>query len=85
MLEPVALGRPTLYGPHTKNFRGIADVLAQKRGAEIVQDAWQLKERVCELLKDKESAAGMVGRGQEYIRAQQGVTARIADEIVKML
>ena len=85
MLEPVALGRPTLYGPHTKNFRGIADVLDKKRGAEIVQDAWQLKDRVCELLKDKESAANMVNRGQEYIREQQGVTARIADEIVKML
>ncbi|MBR4821222.1 3-deoxy-D-manno-octulosonic acid transferase, partial [bacterium] len=52
MLEPVALGRPTLYGPHTRNFRGIADVLAQRGGSEIAQDAWQLKEKVCEILSD---------------------------------
>lgn len=85
MLEPVALGRPTLYGRYTRNFKGIADVLAQKGGAEVVKDPWQLKERICELLEDRAVAQRMVERGQAYIRTQQGVTRRIADEIVKML
>ena len=85
MLESVALGRPTLYGPYTRNFRGIADVLAQRGGAEVVKDAWQLKERVAELLRDKKAAASLVERGQAYIKTQQGVTEKIADEIVKML
>lgn len=85
MLEPVALGRPTLYGPHTRNFRGIADVLAQRGGSEIAQDAWQLKEKISEILSDHKRAFDLVQRGQAYIRTQQGVTARIADEIVNML
>ena len=85
MIEPVALGVPTVYGPYTANFRGIADTLAEHDGARIVADQRELAARVIELWEHPEQMREMVTRGQAFIRSQQGATAATVRGVLELL
>ena len=85
MMEVAALGKPTLFGPHTFNFRQTVDALLKGQGALEVTDAAQLTAAVTRCLLDPDYAAGMGQRGQEVIRSQQGATARCLHQILKVL
>ncbi len=59
MLEPAALGKPVMVGPHTFNFSDILQQLLEVRGALQIQDAQELEDRrfaVC--LVSRNSATG---------------------------
>jgi len=85
MIEPVALGVPTLYGPYTSNFRGIADTLAECGGARIVAGRDELLLRIIELWKHPEAAREMTRKGREFIRAQQGAIHRNVETALELL
>ncbi len=85
MMEAAALGKPTLFGPHTFNFRQTVDALLKGQGALEVTDAAQLTAAVTRCLLDPDYAAGMGQRGREVIRSQQGATTRCLDQILKVL
>jgi 3-deoxy-D-manno-octulosonic-acid transferase len=85
MIEPVALGKPTVYGPHTKNFRGIADVLADHNGAKIVHSPEELADTVAALYASPAEARQLVFNGQAFIRSQQGATRRTIETIHELL
>jgi 3-deoxy-D-manno-octulosonic-acid transferase len=59
LLEPGALGRPVLFGPHIHNFRDIADRMATEGAALAVADAEALGEAVARLLSDDTARAAM--------------------------
>lgn len=81
-IEPIALGKPTIIGPHHKNF---ADVVAafQEAGGIIVSDAPMAA--ATELLSAPERARQMAERGREVIRGRQGATARHAELVYRLL
>ena len=85
MLEPVALGVPTVYGPYTSNFRGVADVLLEHDGARLVRTADELALAVLALWRDPADARAMVARGQAFVHSQQGATARSVQAITSVL
>jgi len=85
MIEPIALGVPTLYGPYTANFRGVADVLLEHGGARLVRSAGELAAAIQELWRDPAAAGAMVQRGQAFIRSQQGATQRNVASILAAL
>lgn len=74
MIEPIALGIPTLYGKYTSNFRGIADQLAASGGARIAPTPDDLARQVCAVWNDETAASEMRKKGQAFICAQQGAT-----------
>jgi 3-deoxy-D-manno-octulosonic-acid transferase len=77
MMEPVALGKPTVVGPHVENFRATVEALVAGRGLVQVATAGELRSAVARLLEGEEGPA-MANRGRDVVRAQQGATERYA-------
>ncbi|MBE7377223.1 lipid IV(A) 3-deoxy-D-manno-octulosonic acid transferase [Pseudomonas lopnurensis] len=77
LLEPAALGKPVLSGPHLFNF---LEISAQLRGAGAlreVQDADQLAQGVGELWRDPAAAQRMRDAGLGVLKANQGALERL--------
>ena len=78
MIEPVALGRPTIIGPDTRHFQVIADDLVSAGGVRRCR-SHELSEEVAELLADEGPRRTMIRNGRELIRSRQGATVRLGD------
>ena len=85
MIEPVALGLPVVYGPHTSNFRGVADTLADHGGARIVATVDELVAVTTELWRQPDHARDMIAHGQAFITSQQGATRRNVETALQLL
>ena len=78
MIEPVALGRPTIIGPDTRHFQVIADDLVSAGGVRRCEGN-ELADQVSLLLTDIDLRTSMIQRGRELIRTRQGATAGLGD------
>jgi 3-deoxy-D-manno-octulosonic-acid transferase len=77
LLEPAALGRPVVTGPHLFNTQDIADKF-EKLGAVItVNNAGQLGSAVADLFADRETAADIGNRGREVVMQNRGSLDRL--------
>jgi 3-deoxy-D-manno-octulosonic-acid transferase len=76
MLEPVMLGRPTLFGPFCDNFKEPVGRLLRAQGARQVQREDELEPALRELLDRPEQAQAMGLRGREALLAARGATDR---------
>jgi 3-deoxy-D-manno-octulosonic-acid transferase len=76
MLEPAALGKPVIFGPHVANFQESADRLLQAHGALQVPDEPGLEAALRELLADPARAKALGARALETIESAKGATAR---------
>jgi 3-deoxy-D-manno-octulosonic-acid transferase len=76
MLEPAALGRAVVHGPHVENFTQEARLLEKAGGSRIVRDPSHLAEVLEQLLKDPVQRELMGQAGREAVEAQKGATAR---------
>jgi 3-deoxy-D-manno-octulosonic-acid transferase len=74
-IEPSALGVPTVFGPHMKNFIQPAAILTDCGGARQVADADELRDTIIELLEYPERRQEMGIHAQEAIRQNQGAIA----------
>ncbi len=81
MLEPVALAKPTLTGPHYFNFLDIAKQLLEAGGLQEVADYQQLAQTVAELWRNSEKAQVMCRAGQQVLQRNQGALQRLLDII----
>jgi 3-deoxy-D-manno-octulosonic-acid transferase len=84
VLEPAALGRPVVVGPHTFNFSDITQQLIKTRGALRIQDAQELEQAVCRLFHEPELRDRMGHAGLELIKSGQGALQHTL-ELVKGL
>ncbi|HJZ90393.1 MAG TPA: 3-deoxy-D-manno-octulosonic acid transferase [Gemmataceae bacterium] len=85
MIEPAGFGVPVLFGPHTWNFRDAVDGLLEAGGAIRVHDEIELEEGVARLLTDPGVRERMGAVARQFVRLQQGATARtldIMDEVI---
>jgi 3-deoxy-D-manno-octulosonic-acid transferase len=85
MMEAAALGKCTIFGPHTFNFRQTVDVLLQGQGAIGVADKGDLQKAMEKCLSDPAYAEKIAQSGQAVIRANQGATARTMEVLRKIL
>mgnify|MGYP006284251617 FL=1 len=85
MIEAAALGRCTIFGPHTFNFRQTVDALLEGGGAVRVQDGSDLETTVRKCLSEPDYASAIARAGQEIIRRNQGATARTMDLLRQVL
>ncbi len=81
-IPPVALGKPTIVGPHHTNFEDIVHALQQHGGIRVALDPMTI---AAELLEDSSAAQEMVSRGREVIRGRQGASQRNADVVRGLL
>jgi 3-deoxy-D-manno-octulosonic-acid transferase len=77
LLEPAALGKPLLSGPHLFNFLDIAAQLRDAGDLLEVQDAAQLHAALRMLFADPDEARKRAQAGLGVMRANQGALARL--------
>jgi 3-deoxy-D-manno-octulosonic-acid transferase len=75
-LEPAAVAKPILCGPHTDDFTWIYQSLESAGGAVRVQDSEQLSAQVCQLLCDKAKNRWMGRRAYDVFAQNSGAVAR---------
>jgi 3-deoxy-D-manno-octulosonic-acid transferase len=85
MMEAAALGKCTMFGPHTFNFRQTVDVLLADNGAILVNDAQELFETVSKCLLEPDFAGEIAKNGREVIKKNQGATDRSIEQITRLL
>jgi len=76
LMEPAALGKAILFGPHVWNFQDTAKALLARDAARQVRTREELFAAAQELLADPERATSMGRRGITTIVECQGATER---------
>jgi 3-deoxy-D-manno-octulosonic-acid transferase len=52
LLEPIFFAKPTIFGPHTDNFKDISRTILEKRAGILVKDRSEFKKILIELISD---------------------------------
>jgi 3-deoxy-D-manno-octulosonic-acid transferase len=76
LLEPAALGKPVIVGPHTFNFREITRQLVENDAAIQVENAGELERAVCRLFSNPELRDQMGLAGIDLVKSGQGALER---------
>jgi 3-deoxy-D-manno-octulosonic-acid transferase len=77
VLEPAALSRPVLVGPHTFNFEEITLTLIREGGGERLDDGAELGSKVLELLGDRERRERMGRQARRVFDSERGAVRRV--------
>ena len=85
MAEAAALGKCTIFGPHTFNFNQTVDELLQNNGAIQVKNEQELFEAIQKCLEDSRFAQQIAQNGQNVIRKNQGATQKTLEQIKLLL
>jgi 3-deoxy-D-manno-octulosonic-acid transferase len=85
MVEAAALGKCTIFGPHTFNFKQTVDALLKDNGAIMVKDKQDLFATMQKCLTDRDFARRIAQNGREVIRKNQGATQKTINQIAKFL
>ncbi len=76
MLEPAAFGAAVSFGPNTKNFRDIVDLLLQNDAAIVVHDSNEMFKFVQKCLEQPDFARQLGDRGCELVKRNLGATKK---------
>ncbi len=85
MIEAAALGKCTIFGPHTTNFKQAVDALLEGNGAIMVKDKQQLLDTLQKCLNEPDFTEKIARNGQQVIKKNQGATKKTITEIEKLL
>ncbi len=77
LLEPAALGKPVVTGPHLFNTQDIANKFEKLGASVMVNNAGQLGTAVVDLFADPETAADIGNRGREIVQQNRGALDRL--------
>jgi len=80
-IEPAALGKPVIFGPHMFNFREITAVLLENAAAILVKESEGLFSSIKMLLNDNKKCSEMSKNAALAIAGKRGVTDRNIEEI----
>jgi 3-deoxy-D-manno-octulosonic-acid transferase len=76
VIEPAALGRPTVFGPNMWNFADTARLLLDGEAAVEVQDGGELVAVLDELLSDEPRRSRLGANARRLVEQSRGATAR---------
>jgi 3-deoxy-D-manno-octulosonic-acid transferase len=82
VMEPAALGKPVIVGPHHSDFQDTVDAMRSADGLIVTDDPGK---QIRELLEDPAKAKQVADAGRAVIRSRQGSTTRHADMILALL
>jgi 3-deoxy-D-manno-octulosonic-acid transferase len=85
LLEPAALAKPVLSGPHLFNFLEIAAQLRSAGALQEVEDAEGLAVAVQRLFELPRDAQRMAEAGLNVMRANQGALQRLLDGLGRLI
>jgi 3-deoxy-D-manno-octulosonic-acid transferase len=85
LLEPAALNRPVIVGPHTFNAADIAQMFLASGAAVQVESATELGAAVLDLLTNAARRDQMIARAHAILQANRGALARLLTLIETLL
>ncbi|NPV48034.1 MAG: 3-deoxy-D-manno-octulosonic acid transferase [Armatimonadetes bacterium] len=85
VLEPIAQGKPTLFGPYMADFRDISAIALREGCAVQVTDAAALQAECERLLASESDREALAGRGRAMIAKYAGASARYAEAVERLL
>lgn len=85
VLEPAALGKPVLTGPHYFNFLDIAGQMQQAGALCEVQNADELADGLLHLWRQPEQRAAMEQAGYQVLHNNQGALKRLMGVVAGIL
>ncbi len=85
VLEPAALSKPILVGPHTFNFEEITQQLLSANAAICVTDAAELEQAATRLFTQPELRVQMGDAGLALVKSGQGALARTLEIVDELL
>ncbi len=83
-IEPIALGRATIYGPDSANFRDVVQGFERARGLVRAGDMGSLVDNIRKLIGSSEERSAMAERGRAWIRQQMGASGLHADMLMAL-
>ncbi len=84
ILEPAALEKPILFGPHIFNFRDIMDLFLANQAAIMVNSPYALKQKIKEFLINPGQALELGRKAKEVLLKNTGSTKRTIELIRKI-
>jgi len=85
LLEPAALNRPIITGPHNFNAADIAENFLASGAAVQVESATGLGSAVLDLLTNAARRDQMIARAHAILQSNRGALARLLALIEKLL
>ena len=83
VIEPIACGKPTLFGYSTYNFQAACEAAVAAGVAQQVHTTDEWRESTLALLQNTEQQIVMRQQAQAFIRSHQGASLRIAEQIAQ--
>jgi 3-deoxy-D-manno-octulosonic-acid transferase len=84
IIQPLAMGKPVIHGPHMQNFRDVA-AAAQKSGASMIAtSSSELAQRILQLLDDSETRDRMSEAARQLVSTNLGASRRYAEAIAEL-
>jgi 3-deoxy-D-manno-octulosonic-acid transferase len=84
-IEPGALGKAMVFGPHMQNFAEVAREFVEQQGAVQVRDAAELERALAELLADESRREELGRNALKVVHENLGAIDRTVDMIVEHL
>ena len=84
-IEPGALGKAMVFGPHMENFAPIAEGFVRNNGAVQVRNAEELEIAIGELIADKNRRAELGAHALAVVKENQGAVAKTVEMIIEQL
>ena len=85
VLEPAALGKPVLVGPHTFNFAEVTENLISDGAALRVQNAVELGDTVSRLLADPPARQRMSATALAAVERERGAVSRCVEIVATVM
>lgn len=79
MIEPAALGRAVVFGPHTENFRSEVELLLAAKAALRVEDEEGAREAFRTLFRDEARRQELGDRAAQLVEQNQGAVERTVE------
>jgi 3-deoxy-D-manno-octulosonic-acid transferase len=85
MIEPCAYGVATCYGPNTRNFTDIVQILQEAGAATELPNPEALKPWIIRMIEDQPSRSMMSQRSVAITQQHRGATDRTWKKILEIL
>jgi 3-deoxy-D-manno-octulosonic-acid transferase len=85
VLEPAALGKPVLFGPHTANVRETSERLLETGAARRVRDTGELRDALEQLFRDAAARDRMGQAGLRIVADGRGALDHALRAVAELL
>ena len=87
ILEPAALGKPVVFGPHTENFNEATRLLLDAGAGVRVESEAGLREQIIKFLHDREPFVQIGISAREAVEKKKGATEKnlaLLEEVIDL-